>query len=725
MEDNNRSRHEMDFSSSNGSSAAIQIHDLVRALYRHRWAMVGVFLLVVVAATAYVMTSPPVYEARTQLMIEPENPKLAAFDEGTQRERDLTPYYQTQYAILKSRTLARRTIDELKLWNDPEFSSRPDASTYDDVTTKTINAFLSRLSISYKVNSRLVDIVFEARDPELAAKVANTMARIYATQNVELRVNPFEETADLFNVRLEEQRRRVEESELALQQYLDKNDVATADSRQSIVTQKLTAATAALTEATAERMRRQVRYEQLEAVKGNAAALEATPLIVGSTVVQSLKSELAAMQLKLAELSQRYGELHPEVVRTLTGIETTKARLTSEIATMVESARNDYRAGVDREQRLESQIENLRAAELAEQRAGISYRALERDAATNRAILETLLKRAKETKISGELTPTSVQVVDVAEIPLSPVRPQTRVILVLAAVFGALSSLGFAFALEFGRDRIRSVDEIRTGLGLRSLGMVPLEATAPSADNHASQQFSESIRTVRSNVMSLVAKDAMPSSVLVTSSNVGEGKTTVACSLAAALADVTRLAEANGTGMVPRVLIVDADLRAPRVHTFLGVPQGPGLAELIDGEVPLVDAVRPCKIPGLCVLPAGKAKANAADVLGSPAFKKALRSVNQLFDIVVIDSPPVLAVSDASVIAREGLPVLMVIGADKTGIRSARAALDQMEGPETRILGAVLNRVTLQQHPYYYSPYYRKEHQEYYGHSHNGNGHAR
>jgi capsular exopolysaccharide synthesis family protein len=250
--------------------------------------------------------------------------------------------------------------------------------------------------------------------------------------------------------------------------------------------------------------------------------------------------------------------------------------------------------------------------------------------------------------------------------------------------------------------------------------MVPLEANAPSADNHTSQEFSESIRTVRSNVLSLVAKDAMPSSLLVTSSNPGEGKTTVACSLASAVADVTRLSEANGTGMVPRVLIVDADLRAPRVHSVLGVPQGPGLAELIDGTVPLVEAVRPCKVPGLCVLPAGMAKANAADVLGSLAFRKVLRSLNQLFDIVVIDSPPVLAVSDAAVIAREGPPVLMVIGADKTGLRSARAALDQIMGPETKILGAVLNRVTVQQHPYYYHPYYSKAHQAYYGHAGNG-----
>jgi polysaccharide biosynthesis transport protein len=714
MEDNNRSRHDLEVVSG-GSTAAIQIHDLIRALYRHRWAMVGVFLAVVTVAAAHVLTSPPVYEARTQLMIEPDNPKLAAFDEGARGERDLTPYYQTQYAILKSRTLARRTIDELKLWHDPEFSSDPTQSASEDLTSRTINAFLGRLSISYKVNSRLVEIVFEARDPKLAATVANTMAKIYATQNVELRVNPFVETADLFDVRLEEQRRRVEESELALQQYLEKHDVATVDTRQSIVGQKLTAVTAALTEATAERMRRQIRHEQLEAIKGNAPALEATPLIVGSTVVQTLKSELAAMQLKLAELSQRYGELHPEVVRMQTGIETTKARLSYEVATVVESARNDYRAGVDRERRLESQLEALRAAELAEHRNGITFRALERDAQTNRAILETLLKRARETQISGELTPTNVQVVDTAEVPLFPIRPQKRVILVLAAVLGALSSLGLAFALEFGRDRIRSVDEIRTGLGLRSLGMVPLEAIAPSGDHNASQQFSESIRTVRSNVLSLVAKDAMPSSFLVTSSNPGEGKTTVACSLAIALADMTRLAEGNGTGMVPRVLIVDADLRAPRVHTLMGVPQGPGLAELIEGTVPVVEAVRPCKVPGLCVLPAGMAKANAADVLGSPAFKRVLRSLNQLFDIVVIDSPPILAVSDASVIAREGPPVLMVIGADKTGLRSARAALDQMHGPGTRILGVVFNRVSVQQHPYYYSPYYRKDHQEYYG----------
>jgi tyrosine-protein kinase Etk/Wzc len=205
----------------------------------------------------------------------------------------------------------------------------------------------------------------------------------------------------------------------------------------------------------------------------------------------------------------------------------------------------------------------------------------------------------------------------------------------------------------------------------------------------------------------------------VTSSGVGEGKTTVAWSLAVALAEITRLTETNGTGMVPRVLIVDADLRRPRLHELLGVPQGPGLAELIDGRVQLVEAVRPSKVPGLCVLPAGVAQANAADALGSPAFKRVLRSLNELFDLVVIDSPPVLAVSDASVIAREGPPVLMVIGADKTGLRSARAALAQMSGPDTRILGVVLNRVSVQQHPYYHFPYYQKEHQKYYGHAGN------
>lgn len=700
MEDN-RSRPTAEFVRP-APLAGLEVHDLIRALYRHRRVMAGLFVTVVAGAVLYVVTASPVYEARTQLMIEPDNPKLAAFDDGGRGERDLTPYYQTQYAILKSRTLAHRTIDELGLWDAPEFAAVPPPAS-DQGRASTIDRFLARLTISYKVNSRLVDIVFEAHDPTLAANVANTLARLYTTQNVELRVTPFTETAGLLDVKLAEQRRRVETSDLALQQYLEKHEVASTDGHPSIVTQRLTAVTAALTEATAERVRRQVRYEQLEALKDPTGTLDAAPLMVASPVVQTLKSELATLQLQFTELAQRYGALHPEVVRARAGLEMTTARLAAEIATVVDAARADYRAGVEREKRVEAQLQALRAAELAEDRNGIAYRALERDAATNRAILETLLKRAEETKISGALTPSSVQVVDTAEVPQVPVRPQQRVIVVLATGLGAMASFGLAFFLEFGRDRIRSMDEIRTGLGLRPLGLLPLEAAAPSGATPASPHFVEAIRTVRSNVLTLLAKDVR-SWVLVTSAGTGEGKTTVACSLAVALAELTQRA-GNGKSVPPRVLLVDADMRAPRVHDLLGVPLGPGLAELIEGAVPLTAALRPSTIPGLCVLPAGVAKTNAADALGSPAFKKVLQSLNQVFEIVVIDSPPILAVADAGLIAREGPPVLLVIGADKADLRSVRAALDEISGPDTRILGAVLNRATVQQHPYYYFPY--------------------
>jgi capsular exopolysaccharide synthesis family protein len=376
---------------------------------------------------------------------------------------------------------------------------------------------------------------------------------------------------------------------------------------------------------------------------------------------------------------------------------------------VVESIDREYQTALAQEKSLVAALEAQKAEALASNRTEIGYRVLERDAAMNRTIFDTLLQRARETGISGDLKTNSIRVADKADIPSSPVWPRTRRDLVLALFVASVVGIGLAFGVEYLDNKIKSPDEIKAHLGLPCLGMVPLiqaklmPKNAPLLNNGVPAGFAEAFRAVRTNVLFSVDTD-QPRSIVVTSTGPGEGKTLVATNLATGLAMAGQ-----------RVLLLDADMRRPRVHEVFGHTQIPGLSDLLSGEVTMLDATRRTEVPNLWTVPAGNERSNPAELLTSPRFTTLLQALAKQFDWVIIDSPPIMPVTDASIIAHAAAAVLFVVGSEKATVPATLRALEQLDATNAKYIGAVLNGVNLKRNSFFYSPYYKREYGDYYG----------
>jgi succinoglycan biosynthesis transport protein ExoP len=662
---------------------------------------------------------------------------VVSFKEVIEQEKTTNDYYQTQYRMLQSRALAKRTLDQARLW--PEFEPAP-ASPPGSVmqslsgavrsvtgwafksgrTTEppepnenakqaaAVDRFLSGLTVAPIRNSRLVDLVYSSPRAELTAQIANALARGYIQQNLEFRYNSSKEASDWLGQRLSEQRQQVESSESALQRYREQNDAISLEERQNIVVQKLADLNAAVTRAKTERIQKESAYNQIAAMHDDRAALDTIPAILSNQFIQQQKTALADLQRQQAQLSEKLGARHPEMVKIRLAIQTAELRIQGEVTKVVSSLKNDYLNALSQEQSLVHALDQQKQDALAMNRKGIDYGALQRDAASNRQIFDALMQRTKETGISGELKTSNIRIVDLADVPRSPSSPNRPVSMALGVLGGLATAICLAFFFEYVDDRIKSPDEIKSHLDLPFLGMLPKisgddeSSAGPLLNRGVNPGFAESCRTIRTNVLFSTTDDG-GQSIVVTSSGPGEGKTVVASNLALALAQ---------TGQ--RVLLVDADMRRPRVQEVFAVGQEPGLSNLLVGDAKMSEAIRPVPGTGLSLLPAGRIPPNPAELLGSKRFEDCVAALKSEFAWVVIDTPPVMAVTDAPIVAHIANGVLFVVGSEMTGCSVAQTAVEQLSDAGARMIGAVLNRVDLDHNGYYYSRYYRREYGHYY-----------
>ena len=691
-------------------------------------------IVILVAVTVSTFTRTPIFEGRAQLLIEPENPNIVSFKEVVELDKATNEYYQTQYSILKSRALAKRTISSLSLWQLAEMgggqapaatrswnpltwlagsasdTSKSQQAAVNETTaqSRTIDRFLARLTVSPIRNSRLVDVRFRSADPALSANVTNALAKAYIEQNLEFKFLSSKEATDWLGEQLAEQRKKVEESETALQRYREKGDAVALEDRQNIVVQRLSDLNQAVTKARTERIEKEAIYRQLEAIQTNKVALDTFPAILSNTFIQQLKSQLSDLQRQQAQMSERLGEKHPEMIKVVSAIQSTDAKLQAEIYKVVQSVKNEYLSALSQERTLAAALDGQKADALALNRTGIEYGVLAREAESNRQIYQSLLQRTKETSISGELKTSNVRIVDKAEVPRTPVLPQKKANLLLGFLGGAIGAIGLAFFMEYLDHSLKSPDEIKNYLGIPFLGIIPavraaeLQIGGASGSNGIPVEFAEAFRAVRTNVVFSVPEEDHKA-VVVTSTGPGEGKSLVATNLSVALAQAGS-----------RVLLVDGDMRKPRIHEVFGLQQSPGLANLIVGTAKGSDTVRKTSVPNLWVLPSGPHPPNPAELLGSRRFKEVIGSVVTHFDWVIVDSPPVMAVTDSSILANVVGAVVFVAHSEKTSRHAAREALEQLAGARCTILGGILNRVEVGRNPYYYSHYYRREYRSYY-----------
>jgi succinoglycan biosynthesis transport protein ExoP len=729
--------------------------DYVRVLYKRRFVIIPIFLIVFTATSVNSLRQTPVYEARAQLLIEQEVPNVRKLDQMFQATDSYynDEFYQTQYRILQSRSLAKATIGSLNLWgaarlgNGPEAKeslslgrlvsagvnrvaklvkplrrgsvspSPPPVNRSQDagvgpevdetlVQSTLIDSFLGSLTINPIRNSRIVEIRYDSTDARFAAAAANALAKSYIRQNMEQRFTASKDAADWLGEHLSEQRSAVEASEAALQAFKEKNGtVSVVDSASNIVVQRLTDLNAALTKAKTERINKDALYNQLKAAETNGT-LDTLPAVMVNEYVQKLKGEVTDLQRQQAQLAQRYGERHAEMIKIRGAMETAEAKLQIEMSKVVESVKNEYQAALSQERSLQSALDAQKSEALSLNRKGIEFGVLQREVESNRQIYESLLQRTKETGLSTELRTTNARVLDLAETPRVPISPNVPRELSLSFVASLVLAIGLAFFAEYLDSRLKTPQDVKAYLGVPFLGLIPYVKEKPGGspllNNGVPASFSEAFKTVRTNVLFSSAETDLRS-LAITSASPGEGKSLVCANLAIALAQAGQ-----------RVLVIDADMRRPRVHELFDVPQEPGLSNVLTGNAKLSDALCRSSVDRLWVLSAGLIPPNPAELLGSSRYVDFLHSLESHFDWAIIDTPPVLVVADGSIVANEATSTVFVVDGDRTRRHSARAALDQLQTANAHVVGSVLNKANIQRDPHYYPAYYRKEYARYY-----------
>jgi capsular exopolysaccharide synthesis family protein len=711
----------------------VHLFDRFAVIVKYYKAVIAVFLLVVAGWMYQTYTTIPMYRAQARIQIEEEHTtQTADFKEPYLTYSDPEPYYQTQYRVLQGRDLARRAVRRLNLGSVPEFNGNGPTPTWLTRTVETVKgkalapftgdvaarntaaaapgsadenglvaAFQGRVQVAPVRSSRLVDIAFTSADREFAARAVNVLAEEYVQQNLEFRLENTQKTLDWLTQEVAKQQNIVQASERVLAEYRENQNALSLEDRQNIVIARLNQMNDAVTRAKTQRVQRETLYRQISGAKDREALIS----IVQNPFIQNLKTRLSELQRDRGRLLDRYGEKHPQVQNVTTQIADAERQIDAEVNKTVQAIRNDYEAALAEERTLAADLEGQKAAAMDLNRKGIDYSVLQREAESNRQVYESLLQREKELRVIANSRANNVRVLDRAEVPGGPFTPNINRAWMMAMLFGLGLGVAAAFAIDYLDDTVKTPEDVTWRLKLHFLGLVPKVRGErhPLLSGPVPHDFGEAFRALRT---ALVASNTSESTriVAITSAQPLEGKTTTAVNIALALA-------IGGA----RVLLIDADMRRPSLHKALRLPNDKGLSNLLIGDSRMREVVQRTGDPNLLVVTAGKTPPNPSELLGSDRMKAFVQQLGVgPFDWVIIDTPPVLAVTDAVILAPIVSGVTFVLGAEMTRWRLAERAIETLQSGHPHFISAVLNRVDFDRNRYYYSRYYGHQYKSYY-----------
>ena len=735
------------------------LRDYWQVLLKRLRYMVPIFCGTVILGFVVTIFSPTLYTARSTLKIEPQNPSFTGYAEGpNQGGGERNDYYPTQYALLNSAALAARVIKTLGLQSNPNlttsrfnlvswvtglvpsyinsivnlFQPKSNTNTYGrgqpptyelGVNPGLVGRYRSLLSIEPVKNTRLVDVAFSTPDPRFSQELANAHATAFIQMILENRFNLTQEARDFLSKKLAELRGKVVRAETELNNFRQKHGVVSLEKGENIVVDRLMDLNKQLTQVRADRIQAESLYQMTRNKNPEYLAQVLTnPLIV------QIKGTLAGLETEKGRLSSIYTPEHPRLQELNQQIAEAKRGLASEVGTIVHGIESNYAAARSREQALEDEAKRQQQTAIDLKEVGVDYAVLNEEVVVNRGLYENVLKRMNETNVANDLAASNIQIVQRAEQPTSPSSPRVMRNVMMSAVLGLILAVGFAFFLEYMDATMHTPQQVWSAVSLATLGVVPHVRSLGQryhpmlSDNTASNrlepgaavdevgkeivvahdQFSivaESYRTIRTALM-LSQAERPPKVILLTSPCPNEGKTVTTLNLAIALAQSGK-----------RVLAIDADLRKGRCHQLLHRKNHRGLANVLTGDADVKQVIQETSIKDFYLLPRGSLPPNPADLLMSQRMRDILNELRSLFDFVVIDSPPIIAVSDAAVLSVLCDGVVLVFNGEKTTTPSARRAMERLDKVGAHILGVILNAIDIRDPEYldyrsYYPSYY-------------------
>jgi succinoglycan biosynthesis transport protein ExoP len=698
------------------------------AIVHKRRALVATCVLVsLIVAVLYNYTTRPLYQATAQIQIDRDAPDILP-NKQVVRVAVTNDYLQTQYQLLVGRALAERVVERLELQKSEEFQTGPLVSPWERFRTKflgqplaatvdndgipllpAVAAFRSRLRVEPIPGTQLVNLRFTAYKPDVAALAVNAVAQAYIEQTLESRFNDSSEATGWLSERIREQQTKFDAAQHALQEYREREGLM--DDRQEGANAKLANLSGAMLAARTQRIAKEALLAQLRSLPvsqvTSAAAVASLPGIA------ALRMQRVELEHEQARLSESLGEKHPEMVRIHRQMQVLDDKIAAEVETTIRTLQAEILTAREQELGLGSTLQSAKNEALDGNRKSIQYEALKREVDSNRDLLQGLIMRAKQSGIEGEQTHSNVRVIEKAEMPRAPMWPQKTRNYELALMIGLGLGIGLCVFFEHLDNTFKTPEDITRHLGLPFLGMVPDVSvrtkigagpqTSPLILRSPQSPVAEAYRVLRTNVMFSTADRTAGHLLIVSSASPSEGKTTTVANLAASLA-------INGS----RVLAVDADLRRPTMHQHFGLSKTPGLSDLIVGKAKPSQAIHKTQYAGLQVLPCGYVPPNPTELLGSSSLRDILNALRGHYDWILIDTPPVLAMADTSVLCPLVDGLVLVVGAEQIARPAVQRAAEQIRSVNGRIIGVILNKVNLERNSYYYSQYYGEYYRSYY-----------
>ena len=732
------------------STNTVDVREVFRKVWRHKWLLTSITLIGTFIAALVIVQMAPRYTATATVMEDPRENQavnLEAVLSGLPADQETI---ESEIQVLRSRGLAERVVKKLKLFEDPEFNGRLKPPTFrsklkdalslknllpdgllERLSLKTdevppteeeklirervsiIDGLLARLLVLRVGRSRVIEISIIHGNPQRAAAIANTVADLYIVEQLEAKFEATRRAAQWLNERLTGLRAEVDKSERAVQEFRKTSGLVEGKGV-TIASQQLSELNSQLIVARSARAEANARLRQVESLLQGASGAESVAEVLSSRLIQDLRSQEAEIQRRAAELSQEFGEKHPKMLNIRAEIADLKAKIESEVKKIVQGLRNEVAVSRARENELARGMGQMEQRVSVVNQSEVQLRALQREAEASRTLYETFLTRFKETREQTDFQRPDARIISRADTPGAPSAPKKRLLFFIAIFLSASVGIALVVLLEALDRGFRSMDQIEDQTGVVALGLVPSirgmtklgKAPHDLIVEQPRSAFGESIRALHASIL-LSNIDRPPKTVMVTSSLPNEGKTSISLSLA-------RLVARTGTN---KVLLLDCDLRRPQIHGLLGMRPGPGLIQVLTNEASLEEAIQRDEASGAFVLTAGGSPSNPTELLSSDQFASLLGNLCSGFDFIVIDTSPVLAVSDSRILTRSVDKTIFVVRWVETRREVAGRGLKQLIEAGCDLAGVVLSQVNVKKHSRYGygdSGYYHGTYKKYY-----------
>jgi capsular exopolysaccharide synthesis family protein len=705
------------------------VREYFRIIRRHKWIVLATLVVLTTIVTIGTMLTRPVYRAEAKLEIGRETERVGQGRQILENESAtvFNPFFlQTQVDILHSRDLARRVIQKLNLPENEEFKPRTPATLQENEReVRMVNAFQSRYDVSVGRQTRVVSLTFDAYNPKLAAEVANAIADEYITWSMESRLQGVSSAKDFLAKRVQEAEAALREAENEQQRYLAEHKIISVEDKGDITLARTVELNRQLTDLENERRTAEANYNRSKEVPA-----EELPQVINDATVQNLSRELSKQQQELANLSAKYQPTYPAVKQVQEQVKQLEIQLAAQKATIVKNIETQYQVARKREDDLKASFGKSRSEAIQQNRESSELSLIKQKIETNRKNYEDLLGRLRQAEVESDFRPSNIRKVQQAEVPIAPVKPNKTLNIGLSVLIGLALGIGLAFFMEYLNNTINTAEDVERIVQLPALGGIPsLQSLAKNkmlgaglnrngngngngkkvtalttlnnellSGHDPLSSFAESYRALRTSLLLSSAEHA-PRTMLITSSHPAEGKTTIVANTAISLAQ---------TGA--RVLVLDADMRRPRCHKILSTKNDTGLSTYLSRDVSLDKVIIQHDIPNLYVMPAGPVPPNPSELLSSVKLGYLVAELQDQFDHIIIDSPPVIHVTDALIISPHVDGVVIVVKSNHTPREAVQRAKQALADVNAKIFGVVLNCIDLNTESYYYNYKYAYYH---------------